>query len=242
LPCGGGRPAAGRGRHGLDGGPTRRGTPVTGGRGESGGGVGGGDKIETVVTSFLELHAYRKTRPSTAWATERAFNRIVLPAWRGRTIDSIRKRDVIDLVESVAVSGRGYLANRTLATLSKFFNWLVARDVLAFSPVTGVERPHREMARERVLADAELRALWLACADGGPFDQALKLLLTLGARRNEVSRMQWSEIDDERRVWTLPSHRSKNGWEHEIPLSSQAWDLIQARSRFAHCAYVFSTD
>src|SRR5262245_55167504 len=148
-------------------------------------GGGGGDTIETAVASFLELHAHRKTRPSTAWATERAFNRIVLPAWRGRTIDSIRKRDVIDLVESVAVSGRGYLANRTLATLSKFFNWLVACDVLAFSPVTGVERPHREMARERVLADAELRALWLACADGGPFDQALKLLLTLGARRNE---------------------------------------------------------
>jgi hypothetical protein len=54
---------------------------------------GGGDKIETAVASFLELHAYRKTRPSTAWATERIFNRLVLPAWRGRTIDSIRKRE-----------------------------------------------------------------------------------------------------------------------------------------------------
>src|SRR5262249_15485147 len=165
-----------------------------------------------------------------------------LPAWRGRAIGSIRKRDVIDLVESVAVSGRGYLANRTLGTLSKFFNWLVARDVLAFSPVTGVDRPHREIARERGLPDAELRTLWLACADGGPFDQALKVILLTGARRNEVSQMQRSEIDDERRVWTLPSHRSKNGWEHEIPLASQAWDLIQARPRFAHCPYVFSAD
>ena len=148
---------------------------------------GGGDKIETAVASFLELHAYRKTRPSTAWASERIFNRLVLPAWRGRTIDSIRKRDVIELVESIAISGRGYLANRTLGTLSKFFNWLIARDVLAFSPVTGVERPHKEKVRDRTLDDAELRALWLACEGEGPFGQALRMLILTGARRNEVS-------------------------------------------------------
>ena len=35
-----------------------------------------GDTIEAAVASFLELHAYRKTRASTAWATERIFNRL----------------------------------------------------------------------------------------------------------------------------------------------------------------------
>jgi integrase len=232
------RAAAAAHRHRLEARPTdvtavTAVTPVSGG--------GRGDAIETAAAAFLELHAYRKTRPSTAWATERVFNRIVLPAWRGRTIDGICKRDVIDLVESVAVSGRGYLANRTLGTLSKFFNWLVARDALAFSPVAGVERPHQEEVRERILLDPELRALWGACAVGGPFDQALKLILLTGARRNEVSRMEWSEID-ERRVWTLPSERSKNGLKHRIPLSSQAWALIQAQPRFADCPYVFSAD
>jgi hypothetical protein len=94
-------------------------TRVTGVTGKSG---AGGDSIETAVASFLELHARRKNRPSTAWASERIFNRLVLTTWRGRSIDSIRKRDVIDLIENIADSGRGYLANRTLAVLSKFFN------------------------------------------------------------------------------------------------------------------------
>src|SRR5262249_46523639 len=235
------RAAAAAHRHRLETRPTNAAAvaPVAGVAGRSG---GGGGTIEAAVAAFLELHAYRKTRPSTAWATERVFNRIVLPAWRGRTIDSIRKREVIDLVDGVAASGRGYLANRTLGTLSKFFNWLVARDELAFSPVTGVERPHQEEVRERILLDPELRALWGACAAGGPFDQALKLILLTGARRNEVSQMEWSEIDEERRVWTLPSERSKNGLKHRIPLSSQAWALIQAQPRFADCPYVFSAD
>ena len=68
-------------------------TPVTG---ESGGGAG--DKIETAVAAFFELHVRRKTRASTARHTESLFNGIVLPAWRGRTVGSIRRRDVIELV------------------------------------------------------------------------------------------------------------------------------------------------
>jgi integrase len=211
---------------------------VTGVPGISG---GGHDKIETAAASFLELHAYRKTRPSTAWATERVFNRIILPAWRGRSIADIRKRDVIDLVESVAVSGRGYLANRTLGTLSKFFNWLVARDALAFSPVTGIEKPHQEEVRERTLTDAELRRLWLACEDSEPFGQALRVLILTGARRNEISQMRWSELD-EGETWTLPRERSKNRRPHKLVLPSQARAIIAAMPVIAGCDFVFTAD
>jgi integrase len=199
------------------------------------------DRIEMMVAQFLELHAYRKTRASTAWATERVFNRLVLPAWRSRSIHDIKRRDVIELIESVATD-RPYLANRTLATLSKFYNWLIARDVIETSPVAGVERPHKEQVRNRTLTDAELRALWFACEGDGPFGQALRILVCTGARRNEVSQMRWSELDEERRLWTLPNERSKNAREHTIPLSSQAWAIIQSMSRFAGCDYVFSAD
>jgi integrase len=193
------------------------------------------------VAQFLELHAYRKTRASTAWATERVFNRLVLPAWRGRSIHDIRRRDVIELVDNVATD-RPYLANRTLGTLSKFYNWLIARDVVETSPVTGVERPHKEKPRERTLTDPELRQLWRACEGDGPFGQALRLIVLAGARRNEASHIRFSEIDEERRLWILPSERSKNAREHAIPLSSQAWAIIQSMPRFAGCDYVFTAD
>ena len=214
-------------------------TAVTGVTGESG---GGGDKIETAVASFLERHVCRKNRVSTARATEGIFNSIVLPAWRGRTIGSIRRRDVIELVESVAARGRGYRANRTLAALSKLFKWLIARDALALSPVTGVERLHKEEARTRILSDDELRALWFACEHEGALGQAIRMLILTGARRNEVGHMRWLEIDEDRRLWTLPAARTKNAREHAIPLSPHAWALIEARPRFADCPFVFSAD
>jgi integrase len=105
-----------------------------------------------------------------------------------------------------------------------------------------VERPHQEQVRNRTLSDPELHALWLACEGDGPFGQALRLLVLTGARRNEVSRLCWSEIDAERQVWVLPAVRSKNAREHVSPLSTQAWAIIQAMPRFADCDYVFSAD
>ena len=200
-----------------------------------------GDRVDAVAGRFLELHAYRKTRPSTAWATERVFNRLVLPAWGSRSIGEITRRDVIALVEHIATD-RPYLANRTLGVLSKFFNWLCSRDEIPASPVTGVERPFREEVRQRTLSDAELRALWLACEDDGPFGDALRLLILTGSRRNEVWRMRWSEIDEDRRLWILPRERSKNHREHAIPLSKQAEALLRGVMRFEGCPYAFSND
>ena len=214
-------------------------TPVTAVTPQS---VRTGDKVETAVASFLELHVRRKNRISTARVTENIFNRIIVPAWRNRTIDSIRRRDIIDLVEDVAASGRGYHANRTCAVLSKFFAWLVARDALTFSPVTGVERPHKEKTRSRVLTDDELRVLWLACGHEGASGEAIRLMTLTGARRGEVGEMSRREVDQDHQLWNLPAERTKNGRPHTIPLSTQAWTLIEARPRFADCNFVFSAD
>jgi integrase len=206
--------------------------------------VAGGDRIEIAIAQFLDKHAYAKTRESTAWAAERMFNRLVLPRWKGRTIGSITRRDVIELVEHVATD-RPYLANRTLGVLHKFFAWLCARDALAANPASGVERPHAEQPREHIVIDADVAALWRA-GEGDVFGQALRLMLLTGTRRNEASRMEWDEIDDEidpeARLWIIPKERTKNGREHVVPLSPQAWAIIDAMPRLAGCPYVFTVD
>jgi integrase len=200
------------------------------------------DAIEAAVTSFLDLHARKKNRPATVWAAERIFQRCVLPPWRGRSVHSIRRRDVIELIEHIATD-RPYLANRTLGVLSKFFRWLQSRDVIETAPTAGVVRPFEEKPRTRTLTDDELRRLWLACEDdGGPFGAALRVLLLSGCRRDEISRMCWSELDLQRRVFILKGERTKNGVEHAVPLSTQAWAIIEAQPRVAGCPYVFTAD
>ena len=211
-------------------------TPVTPATALSG---GGGQTVESAVAAFLELHARRKNRASTAGAAERTFNRLVLPAWRGRAIADIRRRDVIDLVEHVATD-RPYLANRLLAVLSKFFGWLLSRDMLAMSPCAGVKRPHVEKARKRTLSDIELGALLRAADRSHPSERAVWILALTGCRRSEAGRMKWACLDTKRRTWTIPAEDSKNRLEHVVALSSQAWAIIDAQPRLANCPYVFS--
>jgi integrase len=201
----------------------------------------GPDRVEALVAQFLDLHVRRKTRANSAAATERIFRNIVLPAWRGRSIQDIRRRDVISLIEDVA-GDRPFAANRTLAALSKFSHWLLARDVIATSFTTGVSRPHREVPRDRTLDAMELRALWPASSGDDPAAQAVRLMILTGCRRNEVGHMRWSEVDAERRLWTIPAERSKNGRAHAVPLSAQAWRVLSGVPRFVDCDFVFTLD
>jgi integrase len=135
------------------------------------------------------------------------------------------------------------MANRTLATLSKFFGWCVARDILEVSPASGIEAPGREVARERILDDDELRRLWIAAGDPaeGPFGVLVRLLVLTGQRRGEVSGMRWSELGDDR-IWRLPGSRTKNDKAHQVPLAPAAWDLIQAQPRFSGSDFVLTVD
>jgi len=184
------------------------------------------DTVEALATDFIEQHAKRKTRRNSWKQTEHVFHKIVLPVWRGRIIHDLERRHIRELVENVAVD-RPVLANRTLAHLSKFFNWLCERDVIKASPCAGVKPPAKEQARDRVLNDDEIKALWRACAAVGPLaGPAIQLMLLTGQRCGEVVGMRRSEISGD--VWTLLPERTKNKQRHEVPLSTQALAIIDA--------------
>jgi integrase len=185
-----------------------------------------GDTVDNLAAQFIEQHAKRKTRRNSWRQTEHVFYKIVLPAWRGRIIHDLERRHIRELVENVAVD-RPVLANRALAHLSKFFNWLCERDVIKASPCAGVKPPAKETARDRVLSDAEIKALWHACDSiGGAAGAVVKLMLLTGQRCGEVVGMKRSEISGD--VWTLPPERTKNSQRHEVPLSAQALAIIEA--------------
>ena len=188
------------------------------------------DGIEAAIERFMDVHARQKTREVTWRAYDSIFRRLVIPAWRGRTLHEIKRRDVIALVEGIAAE-TPYMANRLLATLSKFFSWCVGRDLIDMSPVTGVERPHTEIARDRVLDDGEIATLWKACTDLGSAGDYVRLLMLLGCRRTELGAALFAEIDAENRTLTIPAARSKSKRVHVIPLVDAAWDIIAAQKR-----------
>src|SRR6516165_4909923 len=56
---------------------------------------------------------------------------------------------------------------------------------------------------------------------------ALEFCILTAARSGEVLGARWSEIDLDKRIWTLPPDRMKAGREHRVPLSERAAAILR---------------
>jgi integrase len=60
---------------------------------------------------------------------------------------------------------------------------------------------------------------------------ALEFTILTACRSCETLNMEWSEVDLDKRLWTIPGARMKAGTEHRVPLSDQAIAILE-RQRF----------
>jgi integrase len=188
------------------------------------------DTFDTLLRDYLEHHAKRNMKASTYTETKRSLERDVLDRgkWSNLPVASITKRHVMYLVDGIAATGAEVHANRIHSRLRALFNWAVAKDRMASSPMLGLKPPTEESERERVLSNDEIRWFWQACAEvGWPFGAIGQLLLLTAQRRTEVGDMDWSEINLSKRIWTIPSERTKNRLSHEVHLSEGASRVLQ---------------
>ncbi|WP_322995425.1 tyrosine-type recombinase/integrase [Castellaniella sp.] len=204
------------------------------------------DDIETVIASFMERYAEPRQREAYYKETQRHLEKEAASAWKGRSVKTITRRDVVDLLDAVVDRGATIAANRVLAAARRFFNWCVERGIIEKSPVDGVKAPTAEKSRDRILSDDELRLVWKASDSlGWPFGPFVQLLILTGQRRDEVAGMRWGEIDLTNSLWTIPAERTKNGIAHVVPLSVQAVSILKGIARQKHgeaeSPFVFTT-
>jgi integrase len=120
-------------------------------------------------------------------------------------------------------------AMRTRAALSRFWSWMLAGDLVDANVVTGTEG-YEGTKRNRVLSDAELRAIWRDTEQRTDFCMIVRLCLWLGVRRGEAGGMADSEMADG--LWTVPGSRTKNHRPLVLPLPRQALAALEAWPRF----------
>jgi len=190
-----------------------------------------------VIPDYIEKHAKVHNRD---WKRKEALL-AKFTTMHGKRIDEIKRADVVKACDTIHKTAP-VSANRALAHLKHLMGWCVERGIIEANPIAGMKPLSKEKPRERVLTDNELGALWAACDDEGyPFGDCMKLLMLSGQRRAEVAEMRWSEIDLERRLWTLPSQRAKNGRQHTVPITDAMMYVLHRVPKFIRSDYVFTT-
>jgi integrase len=156
-------------------------------------------------------------------------------------IEQIRRSDIVRLLDDIERDGGPVAADRCLAFVRRILNWHATRSDDFRSPIVrGMARTKpQERARDRILSDDELRAVWRATGGAtGAFGPFVRFLLLTGARRQEGARMRWEEIDGE--DWILPAARNKVKRELVRPLSEAARGVLAGLPRLGH--FVFTLD
>jgi integrase len=169
-----------------------------------------------------------------------ALERLVYPKLGDRQIDAIGRRDIVQLLDWIEDERGPDAANSTLAFIRAIFNWHATRDDDFVSPIVKGMARQTNGARERVLSDDELRAVWLAADKlDPPWGQYVRFLLLTACRRNEAAQATWSEIKGD--LWTIPAERYKSDHDTTLPLSKAAMKVLGELPRISGSGFVFTS-
>jgi integrase len=191
--------------------------------------------LRGVIDEYLAMKQ-REVRPRTLRAVTRYLTEDYFKPLHAMPVDKVSRKDIASRLLSITREHSSIVAARARAALATLFVWAMQCGLVEHNPIIGTVKPKEGKPRERVLSDAELSAIWCACKDED-HGRIVRLLVLLGARRQEVGGMRWGEID--RETWTLPSSRSKNGRAHALPLMPMALGIIEAVPRLLSRDHLF---
>jgi integrase len=191
-----------------------------------------GRTFEALANRYLTEYARRQKK--SAGADERNLNLHVLQKWKDRDYRTLRRADVIELIEGILSDGKPVLANRVQALVSVVFSFAVDSDLIDANPCSRLRKRGEERAGERVLTDPEIRLFWRMVVEAPASRQTglgLRLALLTGVRVGEVAGIEPRELeqlgDPAKAVWTIPGSRTKNGLAHAVPLAPMALEIVR---------------
>jgi integrase len=126
------------------------------------------------------------------------------------------------------------------------FSWAIWREILETNPCYKVQKL-RDNRRDRSITTEEAKKLWTVLDEAQAawviaphYANIIRLIMLTGARRNEITELNWSEVDIERSRLVLPPIRTKMGSQNKsrtIILSEQARAILEYLPRLG--PYVF---
>ncbi|WP_263588911.1 tyrosine-type recombinase/integrase [Sphingopyxis sp. GC21] len=160
--------------------------------------------------------------------------------WRDRQIESITRKEVTGLLDTISDSSGATQADAVLAQISALFNWHAAREDDFLSPIVrGMKRSKpSERKRKRVLSDDEIRIFWQAAGSQETFGTYCQCLLLMAQRREKIRVMHRDHLSDDG-IWTVETEDREKGNVARIRLSVQAMRIIRRQPTTPTRPFIF---
>lgn len=151
----------------------------------------------------------------------RGLNEALAPHLDDR-LEDLDRSILQSIVDKKARSGAPVQANRIAAYLGKFSKFAWQRGYQTTHIGHGLEKPRKEVPRDRVLTLKEMRNIQRASFEMGPlWGPLLRLLIATAQRRHQIGNLKWREISFEEQQINFGAGRTKNNeWNHFVHLPS----------------------
>src|SRR5262249_41404045 len=128
---------------------------------------------------------------------------------RAREFVSLRRSDVVTLLDHIEDDHGAPQADLVLGIIRRVMFWYASRHDDYVPPlVRGMQRS-KARARDRILSDDEIRAVWEVARESGTYGALVCMLLLTAQRLDKVISMKWTDVSpmkwpsNEPPVWTV---------------------------------------
>ena len=198
-----------------------------------------------VATEWLKIKG-KNWVPAHHRRIEQRVAKYLLPALGNMEIKEIAPDKVLPILRALEASGKTETAHRVLGTCSLILRYAVACGYILSDPcrdLKGALSAAKSKPFAAITNPAEVGLLLRnmdSYAGGIVVKYALLFAALTFCRPGEIRFAQWSEIDFDKMLWSLPPEKTKMNKAHHVPLATQTLALLEELKFFTgNRKYIF---
>lgn len=206
--------------------------------------------FDECATEYIADHRdeWKNVKHAQQW--ENTLASYASPVIGNRPISSIITADVMQIVKPIWAS-KNETASRVRGRIEAILDWATAHELrTGDNPARWKGHLEHLLAKSTPEKRADEHHAALPYTDipkfmadlatqEGMSRWALELTILTACRTSEVTDAKWSEIDLEKKLWTIPKERMKGGKEHRVPLVERSIEIFQQVKPFSNGTYIF---
>jgi integrase len=201
--------------------------------------------FQSVAEEWLRLNQ-KKWAQSHYRTVAQRLGKNVYPHFGDNPISKVPPIDVLNAIRAMERRGVNESAHKTMSICSQVFRYAVASCIIESDPTRDLRGALAPVVRGQfaaIIDEREVGALMRAIRDyhGAALTGiALRLHAYLFCRPGEIRQAEWTEIDFDQNMWTIPAEKMKMSREHLVPLSRQAVEQLRLAEEISGAGrYVF---
>ena len=194
-------------------------------------------KIESARNSFSVFAAEWAAKQNWTDGHRRTvisrLERDILPYLGTRPVSEITAREVLIVCRRVESRGAIESAHRIKTIIGQVMRYCVSLEMVDGDPtrdLKGALTPTTSKNMAAITKPEEIGGLMrsIEAYKGTPVTRAaLQMAALTFVRPGELRHAEWSEIDFDRKLWIIPPEKMKGRVKHMVPLSRQAYEILQ---------------